>query len=79
MGTRENECQISQSYIVHMKFSEFYLCNHNSCEILHSFSRTSMRNFLWCYYRWCITSLALEKRKLSFNIINWTFTRAGQT
>ena len=46
-----------------MKFSEFYLCNHNSCEIWHSFSRTSMRNFLWCYYRWFITSLALEKCK----------------
>ena len=25
MGARENECQISQSYILHMKFSEFYL------------------------------------------------------
>ena len=30
-------------------FSEFYLCNHNSCEIWHSFSWTSMRNFLRCY------------------------------
>ena len=27
MGTRENECQISQKYIFHMKFSEFYMCN----------------------------------------------------
>ena len=33
MEARENECQISQNYILHMKFSEFYLCNHNSCEI----------------------------------------------
>ena len=42
-----SENQVSQNYILHIKFSEFYLCNHNSCEI--SFSRTSMRNFLWCY------------------------------
>ena len=33
MSARENECQISQNYILHMKFSEFYLCFHNSCEI----------------------------------------------
>ena len=26
MGALENECQISQSDILHMKFSEFYLC-----------------------------------------------------
>ena len=38
MGARENEYQISQNYILHMKFSEFYLCNHNSCEIWHTFS-----------------------------------------
>ena len=63
MGTRENECQISQNYILHMKFSEFYLWNLSSCQIWHSFSRTSMRNFLWGYYRWFITSLALQKCK----------------
>ena len=33
MGIRENEFQISQNYILHKKFSEFYLCFHNSCEI----------------------------------------------
>ena len=33
MGAQENECQISQNYILHMKFSEFYLYNHNSYEI----------------------------------------------
>ena len=33
MEAQENECQISQNYILHMKFSEFYLCNHNSCEL----------------------------------------------
>jgi len=33
MGARENKCQISQNYILHMKFSEFYLCFHNSYEI----------------------------------------------
>ena len=30
---RQNDCQISQNYILHMKFSEFFLCFHNSCEI----------------------------------------------
>ena len=29
MGARENECQILQNYILHIKFSEFYLCFHN--------------------------------------------------
>ena len=33
MGAHENECQISQNYILHMKFLEFYLYNLNSCEI----------------------------------------------
>ena len=46
-----------------MKFLEFYLYDHISCEICHLFSRTSMRNFLWCYYGWFTTSLALEKCK----------------
>jgi len=35
MGARESECQNSQNYILHMKFSEFYLCFYNSCEISH--------------------------------------------
>ena len=71
MGARENECQISQNYILHMKFSEFYLCFHNSREISHSFSRTPLRNFLLCYfsYRQLITSLALEKCKKERNIL----------
>ena len=59
MGAWENECQISQNYIFHMKFTEIY----NSCEIWHSFSRIPMRNFLWCYYRWLITSLGLKNIK----------------
>ena len=42
MGARENERQISQNYILHMEFSEFYLRLHNSCEIWHSFSPTPM-------------------------------------
>ena len=63
MGARENECQISQNYIFHMKLSGIYLCFHNSCEIWHSLSRTPMRNFLWCYYRWLITSLGLKNVK----------------
>ena len=34
MRVRENKCQFSQNDILHLKFSEFYLCFHNSCEIL---------------------------------------------
>ena len=44
MRAPENKCQISQNDTLYMKFSEFYLCFHNSCEIWHLFSRTSMRN-----------------------------------
>ena len=33
MGARESECQISQNYILQMKVLEFYLYNHDSCEI----------------------------------------------
>ena len=69
MGARENERQISKNYILPTKFSEFYPYNHNSCEIWHLFSRTSMRNFLWCYYGWFITSVALEKCKKECNFL----------
>ena len=69
MGARENECQMPQSYILHMKFQEFHLRDHNSCEIWLSFSRTPMRNFLCCYYRWLITSLAFEKYEKECNIL----------
>ena len=34
MGAQENECQISQNYILHKKFSGFYLCFHSPCEII---------------------------------------------
>ena len=40
MGALENESQIGQNYILHIKFLEFYLYNHNSCEIRHLFSPT---------------------------------------
>ena len=39
------------------------MCKMSFCEIWHSFSRAPIRDFLWCYYRWLITSLALEKGK----------------
>ena len=48
MGARENKCQISQNYILHMKFSEFYQCFHNSREI--DIFADSLKNFLWCYF-----------------------------
>ena len=40
MGAQENECQISENYVFHMRFSELYQCFHNSCEIWQSSSRT---------------------------------------
>ena len=61
--------KFSQNYILHMKFLEFSRYNHNSCEIWHSFSRTSRRNFFRCHYSWFITSLALEKCKKEGNIL----------
>ena len=53
------------------------MCNHNSHEMWHSFSRTSLRNFLCCYYRWFITSSALEKCKkkdAKFFKLFWLFS-----
>ena len=43
MGARENKRQILQNDILHMKFSEFYLCFRNYRGIWHLFSRTSIR------------------------------------
>ena len=63
MGALENKCRRSQRDILHMKFSEFYLCFHNSCEFWHLFSRVPIRNCLWCYYRKLITSIALGNCK----------------
>ena len=64
MGAQENECQIFQNFkcviTILVKFDI-----HNS--------RTSMRNFLWCYYRWFITSSALEKcKKRMQNCLNYS-------
>ena len=39
------------------------------CEIWQSFSLAPIRNFLWFYYRWLITSLGLEKCKKECNIL----------
>ena len=39
MRAQENKCPISQNDTLHMKFTEFCLCFHKSCEILH-----------WCYF-----------------------------
>ena len=33
MGAPENKCQVSQNFILQMKFLEFYLYNHNPSEI----------------------------------------------
>ena len=74
MGARENKCQFSQNDILHtimitmmmmmmMIMMIIIIIIYNSSEIWHSFSRTPLRNSLWCYYRWLITSLALEKCK----------------
>ena len=37
----------------------------------HFFSWHPIRNFLWCYYRWLITSLALEKWKKECSKLFW--------
>ena len=63
MRARENKCQISQNDILHMKFSEVYLCFHNSCEIGHAFSRAPMRNSLW--------SLKKAKKNAMFFNLFW--------
>ena len=74
-------CQVKQPVKCLMeKNSDFYLCYHNSYEIWHSFSRTSMRNFLWCYYRWFITSFALEKcKKIMRYYLDYPSTRLLST
>ena len=41
MSARENKFPISQNDILHMKFSEFYLCFHIFCEIDIYFLRLS--------------------------------------
>ena len=50
MGAQENKCQTPQNDILHMKFTEFYLCFHNSCEIGHSFSWALNKTSLKPYY-----------------------------
>ena len=50
-GSPENKCQISQNDVLHMKFSQFYLCFHNSSEIWYLSSQDPMRGSRWCYYR----------------------------
>ena len=68
MGIRENDVKfhkmtsftwIFQNILCIQWIHNRYI--HNSREIWYSFSRTPLRNFLWCYYRWLITSLALQK------------------
>ena len=51
----------------------FYLCFPNSCEIWNLFSRVSIRNCLWRYYRWLIMYIALEKctKKVIWPQIFW--------
>ena len=46
------------------------MCKLELCEIWRSFSRAPTRNFLRCYYRWLITSLALEKCNFSQYVCN---------
>ena len=62
---------LTKLHLTHENFQKFYQYNHNSYEICLLFSRTSKRNFLWCYYRWFIISLALEnvKKKKKCNIL----------
>ena len=45
------------------------MCKMSFCEIGNLFSRALIRNFLWCYYRLLITSIALEKCEKECNMI----------
>ena len=65
MGARENKCQTSQNDILHMKFSKFSVCFHNSCEIRHSCSLVPMTKFslMLLHVTTVVTSTALEKCK----------------
>ena len=52
------------------------MCKLKFCEIWHPFSRAPIRNFPWCYYKWRITSLALEKCKKRMQYaLNYSDTR----
>ena len=44
-----------------VKLWTFFTFKMSFCELWQLFSRAPIRNFLWCYYRWLITSLALDK------------------
>jgi len=68
---REPVKQTSNWFKLHKMKSyawRFYLRFLNSCEIWNIFSRAPIRNCLWCYYRWLITSIALEKCKKECDI-----------
>ena len=45
------------------------LCRMSFCEIWQLFSRALIRNFLWCFYRWLVTSFVLEKCKKECDIV----------
>ena len=45
------------------------MCKMLFCEIWHSFSQAPMKDFLWCYYTWLIASLALEKCKKEYSML----------
>ena len=70
MEARENECQISQNYILHMKFLKFYLY---IIPILVKFDihflRLPWEIFFSVTADDLITSLALEKCKKECNIL----------
>ena len=67
MGAGENECQISQNYILHKKFSEFYLCFNSSCEFifLDSHEKISFMLLQMTKYEWLS-----EKTGQNVNIVN---------
>ena len=72
MGTRENECQISQNYILLMKFSEFYLYFHNSCEIWRLFSLTLALSIT---LKWQMLERVAVNKDFRFFIFNFALLR----
>ena len=77
MGVQENKCEISQNDILHVKFSEFYLCFHNSYEIWHWFSRffwyfngkTSGHKLYWFTYCLILQAVSTHLTEDALNIL----------
>ena len=62
MGAWENEFQFSQNYISYEIYRDLPVFSQFLGNLTF-ISRTPRRNFLWCHYRWLITSLGPKNVK----------------